>query len=204
MIEAWQAQHPEHRHWSILGEDWFNICDFDVAPPTHQPRDRRGRHSRAGYEKFPTLTDMDDCFPASAASNLILGADIFLAEKLHRPHWQMVPFRGMNVADFFEQIDFHVYFTTATWRESFGRVLAEALAAGKLVISDPATASVYKGGVVGASPGEVDALISRFIHSPLSYREQVLRGQIALHAFSSDQFCAFFSRMLVPSLKEVS
>ena len=203
MVDTWIGQNPDQQYWSILGNDWFNICDFDTASPTSQPRDRRGRHSRAGYEKFPTLADMDACFPATAQANVLLGADTFLHDQMFRPHWQIIPFRGIDVADFFDRIDFHVYFTAATWRESFGRVLAEALAAGKVVITDSSTASVYDGGVIGAAPSEVDALIASFIQNPASYREQVLRGQAALRSFSSDRFQAFFASILAPSVQEI-
>ena len=203
-VEGWRAQNPAHCHWSLQPEDWFNICDFDLVPPTPRPRDRRGRHSRAGYEKFPALADMDACFPASAQANVLLGTDTFLADRLHRPHWRMIPFRGMNVADFFDEIDFHVYFTTATWRESFGRVLAEALAAGKLVISDPDTARVYDGGVVGARPEQVDDLIAGFVQNPARYQEQVRRGQDVLRRFSSDHFGAVLARTLMPFPQEVA
>ena len=34
-------------------------------------------------------------------------------------------------------IDFFVYFTAPTWQESFGRVVAEAIAAGKVVLTNP-------------------------------------------------------------------
>lgn len=192
-VRDWLARRPEQAHWSLLDQDWFNICDFDLVPPTSRPRDRRGRHSRPGYEKFPALTDLDLCFPKSAESNLLLGADGFLAEGKKRPHWRIAAFGDMPVPEFFENIDFYVYFTSPAWRESFGRGLAEAIAAGKLVISDAATASVFAGGVVSVTPAEVSQTIQYYLGHPHAYREQVLKAQTALGRFSTTRFRMLFS-----------
>ena len=186
-VSNWVAENPLPANWDVLGLDWFNICDFDMISPTKSPRDRRGRHSRAGMEKFPGLAEMDRCFPEHA-TNVILGADLLLTEGVQRPHWEMYPFQGLGVAQYFELIDFMIYFTAPTWRESFGRVLAEGIAAGKVVISDPGTASVFAGGVVAAEPEEVDRIISEFIADPESYIRQVRQGQAALAGYSSSEF----------------
>ncbi len=81
---------------------------------------------------------------------------------------QFLPFRGIDVDEFFEAIDFVIYFTSPTWRESFGRVLAEAIAAGKIVISDEQTASSFGGAVISATPKEVDNVI------PVAYTHPTL------------------------------
>jgi hypothetical protein len=47
-----------------MAEDWINICDFPFAPPTPAPRDRRGRHSRPGFEKFPLPRTWTSAFRA--------------------------------------------------------------------------------------------------------------------------------------------
>ena len=191
----WFEQNPMSRKWALLKDDWFNICEFPSVTPTTRPADRRGRHSRPGFEKFPGLSDMDACFPKHAQSNVILGADTFLSEGLHRPHWKMVPFRGLQVKQFFEMIDFMVYFTSPTLRESFGRVLAEAIAAGKIVISDPETASVFSGAVVSGKPSEVDQIIGRFTSEPGLYRAHVVKAQKSIEAFSSNSFLMRFRKL---------
>jgi hypothetical protein len=82
-VTAWLA--AQHRPgWSILAQDWFNICDLAILEPTDAPKDRRGRHSRPGFEKFPGPEHMDLCFPKHALSNTILGADTFLKAELPR------------------------------------------------------------------------------------------------------------------------
>jgi glycosyltransferase involved in cell wall biosynthesis len=131
---------------------------------------------------------MDLCFPRSAQANVILGADSLIGAGVVRPHWQMVPFRGMEVERYFGLIDFMVYFTQPTLRESFGRVLAEAMAAGKVVITDPDTASTFGDGVIGGQPQEVDAIVARHIADPRLYAAQVARGQGRLSDFSAAAF----------------
>ena len=189
-VLEWLQTCPPSGSWRVLEADWFNICEFPRAMPTAQPSDRRGRHSRPGFEKFPILADMDLCFPEHANANIILGADTYRAAHLHRPHWTMYPFQGIDLAQYFELIDFMVYFTAPTWRESFGRVLAEAIAAGKIVISDPATASNFDGAVVAGTPAEIDTIIKRFIDHPALYAEQVTLAQSKLEAFSGTAFRA--------------
>lgn len=194
-VAAWQARTPLAAVWDVLPEDWFNICEFALAPPTDRPRDRRGRHSRPGFEKFPSLAAMDLCFPPRAA-NVILGGDSFADAARQRPHWTIYPFQTLEVADYFEMMDVMVYFTAATFRESFGRVLAEAIAAGKLVISDADTASAFGGAVVAGMPGEVDAIIARFTGDPALYRQQVLRAQQRMRDYSAEAFRARFGGIL--------
>ncbi len=193
-VEDWLAGHPGFAHWSVLAEDWHNICDLPLSPPTSRPADRRGRHSRPGFEKFPSLTVLDTCFPPYATANVILGADTLMTEAAPRPHWQLFPFQGIEIDRYFSMIDFMIYFTAPTLRESFGRVLAESIAAGKVVISDPETASTFGDGVIGARPDEVDGIIARFVADPALYARQVERAQAELARFSAEAFRAKHGR----------
>jgi len=187
-VRDWIAAHGPLPGWRVLDLDWFNICDFDTRPPTAAPRDRRGRHSRPGHEKFPSLAVMQATFPAHAEANVLLGADLYLDRAPMHPHWQVHPFQGLDLQDYFAMIDFMVYFTAPTYRDSFGRVIAEAVAAGKLVISDPDMAADFGGAVIAARPDEVDAIIARHCAEPALYRAQVLRAQAWLGRFSGAAF----------------
>ncbi len=188
-VEDWRALRPaRQRGWQLLPSDWFNICAFALLPPTAAPADRRGRLSRPGFEKFPPLAAMDLCFPPTAQANVILGADHLTGMAEQRPHWQLYPFGALPVARFFAMIDFMVYFTAPGWRESFGRVLAEAMAAGKVVLSDPDTAAPFGRGVLPCRPDEVEARIARLIATPGAFGTQVAAGQSALAAFSAERF----------------
>jgi hypothetical protein len=113
-----------------------------------------------------------------------------------------VPFRGISVGAFFAAIDVYVYFTAATWRESFGRVIAEAIAAGKLVITDPETARSFGEGVIGAKPCEVDRIVAHHLASPSRYLAQVRLAQAGLDRFSAARFSAMF--MAETSMAEIA
>lgn len=195
-IERWFKSRDTKGAWDLMVKDWFNVFAGPPSPPTETPRDRRGRHSRAGFEKFPSLADMDLCFPAHAECNVILGADLYIKDGLYRPHWTMVPFRGLGIGDYFDQIDFMIYFTAPTLRESFGRVLLEAVAAGKVVISDADTASGFSGAVVAATPANVDAVVAGFLDQPGAYSAQVRSAQTVLSGFSPQAFEAVVTEAL--------
>jgi len=187
-ISNWLSLHAQHRNWSVFQQDWFNICDFQTIPPVEFPNDRRGRHSRPGHEKFPSIQDMELLFPKQAVANVILGGEVFLQSRLNKPHWQVYPFNGINLREYFEMFDFMVYFTASTLRESFGRVLAESIAAGKVVISDPDTASIFDGAVIACTPADVDQIINDFVCHPAKYRKHVEQAQLKLEEFSSAAF----------------
>ncbi|MEL7345889.1 MAG: hypothetical protein AAFN59_13715 [Pseudomonadota bacterium] len=40
-VEAWLSSAPEFGHWDVLEDDWFNIFDGQMVPPTQNPRDRQ-------------------------------------------------------------------------------------------------------------------------------------------------------------------
>jgi hypothetical protein len=44
-IDSWLGARPGFRGWRVQPEDWFNICAFDLCPPTAAPADRRGRNA---------------------------------------------------------------------------------------------------------------------------------------------------------------
>lgn len=177
--------------WTLTPFDWSNVCDFPLRPPNPQPRDRRGRHSRPGLEKFPPPATMLRHFPPHAERCAILGGDGFLAPGEAPPaHWTLWRFGEMDVARFLEEIDFFVYFTHPRWRESFGRVIAEAIAAGKLVITDPGTAEAFPGAVVASSGEDVDAIVAGFVADPEGYVAFVRAAQAVLARFAPEAFAA--------------
>ncbi|MFD0981442.1 hypothetical protein [Tropicimonas aquimaris] len=189
-VTEWLAAHPDCAGWEVLDANWFNICDLRIDDRGVQPRDRRGRHSRPTREKFPPLAALDLCFSPRAEANVILGSDFLLNAEVARPHWTMLPFGAIDVGAFLEMIDFHVYFTSPAWRESFGRVIAEALAAGKVVLTDAETGATFGDAVVACQPAEVDAVIAEFLARPELYAEQVRRAGPVLEAMSESAFRA--------------
>ncbi|TNC49629.1 glycosyltransferase family 4 protein [Rubellimicrobium rubrum] len=177
--------------WVQAPFDWFNICDFEMIAPTTTPADRRGRLSRPGFEKFPSLDVMRRHFPEAADCCRILGGDSFLLDPETLPeHWEVHPFGSMPVGQFLEGIDFFVYFTHPQWRESFGRVIAEAICAGKVVITDPRTAATFGNAVVASDGSDVDGIIAGFLADPPSYARFITHAQTLVQGFGSDRFAA--------------
>ena len=80
-------------------------------------------------------------------------------------------FGAMPVPDFLASIDFFVYFTHPLLREGFGRAIAEAIAAGKLVITDEETAEPFGPGVVTDTATATGSTVS----SPATRRSEPLR-----------------------------
>lgn len=174
--------------WHVTDYDWFNICDFEMYEPTSNPRDRRGRHSRAGFEKFPNNETMQVLFPKSAEYCGILGADTLIADSQYPKHWDLYRFQEVQVPTFLEKVDFFVYYTHPNLQESFGRVIAEAIAAGKMVITDSLTAQTFGSAVIAAPPSEVETIIQRFVGDPQAYKNHIQKAQATLKRFSAEQF----------------
>jgi len=186
-VAAWIAR--QGSGWRLSDADWPTVFDPVLMPPTTAPRDRRGRHSRPGLEKFPPLETMLAHFPAHAERCAILGGDGYLGEKAAAPaHWDVLRFGEADVGEFLAGIDFFVYFTHPLWRESFGRVIAEAIAAGKVVITDPGTAATFGDAVVASDGGDVDRIIERFVADPRSYVTFVQAAQRRLSEFCPSAF----------------
>jgi len=185
-VESWLK--TSDVNWHVAEFDWFNICDFEMCEPTSNPADRRGRHSRAGFEKFPNNETMQLLFPQSADYCGLLGADSLIADSQHPKHWNLYKFQEIPVSIFLEKIDFFVYYTHPNLQESFGRVIAEAIAAGKIVITDSLTAQTFGSAVIAALPKDVDTIIRRFIDDPQAYQNHVKNAQATLKRFSAEQF----------------
>lgn len=197
-VETWLA--TSGRPWTITDFHWFNICDFELQAPVANPRDRRGRLSRAGFEKFPAMPVMQKHFPAHAESCEILGADSFLLDRANVPsHWRLYPFGSQCPKAFLHKIDFFVYFTHPQLRESFGRVIAEAIAAGKVVITDPGTAENFGAAVVASTGDNVDMIIAGFVQDAARYTAFVEAAQASLAAFGSDAF----TRQLLSAIQTI-
>lgn len=193
-VLAWQARAggAPGADWPVTPVDWFNVIDLPARAPSGTPRDRRGRHSRPGFEKFPPLDRLRAQFPAEAEACVILGADNLIADPESPRHWRLLPFGAMEPAHFLAEIDFFVYFTNPLWQESFGRVIAEAIAAGKVVITDPVTASAFGPAVVADAEngqgGNLARVIEGFIADPAGYQAFVRDAQARLARFRPDAF----------------
>jgi len=134
-------------------------------------------------------------FPPTCARVRMLGADGLLKSETP-PHWELLNFGSEKVDDFLQSIDFFVYFTHSCWQESFGRVIAEAIAAGKLVITSRAIASTFSDSIVAAEPDQIDEIVQGFVANPENYGAQVRRSQRALAEFGAPAFIRRFEELV--------
>lgn len=184
-VTEWCAR--EACAWNVVPFDWFNICSFELDEITPPKGDRRGRLSRPGAGKFPDTHVMADHF-GNAEEVHILGADRLIDDPEIPAGWNLYPFGAMPVAELFQKIDFFVYFTNSAWRESFGRVIAEAIAAGKPVITDPGTAAIFGNAVIATDGNDIDAIIAGMLADPEHYTNFARVAQSSLSRFSPESF----------------
>ena len=100
-----------------------------------------GRHSRPRNEKWPATRDaLFEVFPSSGDIQVKL---MGLSEKMkrligeHPCNWQTMEPDEIPVREFLGSIDFFVYFHHPDLLEGFGRTVAEAAAAGCVVVVPP-------------------------------------------------------------------
>ena len=142
-------------------------------------------------------------FPAHAERCAILGGDGYLRDPSTAPaHWEVLRFGEADVADFLAGIDFFVYFTHPLWRESFGRVIVEAIAAGKVVITDPGTAEAFGEAVVASEGSDVDRIIEGFIADPRRYVSLRASGAARLSEFRPAAFAERVKSLVASGMAE--
>lgn len=180
----------------VAANDWFNIMDFEIADPKPPEADRRGRHSRPGPEKWPDEQTMLKCFP-DRSDNFILGADwVREAYPALARQANLYNFGTMPVDLFLNKFDFFVYYHAPAWRESFGRVVAEAVAAGKVVICEKYLARTFGEACIAIDVDEIDRTVSEYLDQPTKYIDQVIRSQNVIRSFSRETFESNWSPLL--------
>jgi hypothetical protein len=172
--------------YEISDLDWNNIVDSEMLAPNPHPSDRRGRHSRPGMEKWPSIDDLRDCFGKGEA--FILGADYIRNHDHGLPDATFYDYGELPVDSFLGKFDFFVYFHSSSWRESFGRVISEAICAGKVVLTHEYLRKTFGKACLYCSPADVDGLIENFTANPAAFRDQVELAQSAMASFSRDAF----------------
>lgn len=154
----------------LHASDWHNVLDADAWRLDRRdlagPVPVIGRHSRPDPLKWPASRDeILQLYPASDEFRVrILGVDQAL-RRLLAPvpgNWEVLPFGAITPLDFLRSIDFFVYFHHPRWVEAFGRSIAEAMAAGRLVVLPPYFRSLFQEAAVYAEPAEVVPLLHRF------------------------------------------
>lgn len=161
----------------VLERDWFNIWSEGCSEPNRRPQDRRGRHSRPGIEKWSKLNDFQKCFPAHAENHILGASPSMIKTQSVGGNTHLYNFGSMLVPKFLELFDFYVYFHSDAWRESFGRCIAEAISAGKFVITHKYLEQTFGKSCVYCSTDEIDGVISHYIDHPGQYVKKVKGAQ---------------------------
>lgn len=130
----------------LLTETWANTIFVDdwghARPAPPNTRLTIGRHSRTEPEKWPaTMGELRRIYAADAhdVDVRFLGVDDRFRRDLGPVprNWTLIDFGAQDVRSFLSELDVFVYLHHPRWIETFGRTVAEAIAAGVPCVLPP-------------------------------------------------------------------
>jgi hypothetical protein len=143
-----------------------------------------GRHSRPRDEKWPaTRGALLEVFPTSGDIQVRL---MGLSDKMKRligappDNWQTMEPDEIPVREFLNSIDFFVYFHHPDWVEAYGRTVAEAAAAGCIVILHPYLRRTFGEAGLYCQPGEALDLIRAIAADRARFAAVSARGRVVI------------------------
>jgi glycosyltransferase involved in cell wall biosynthesis len=170
----------------ILPHNWQNIVFVeDWRRPAAQVRGALpvvGRHSRPDQSKWPISLDClkQTCPDDPSYDVRLLGAGHGLEKLLDGQappaNWQTWAFNEIPVIPFVQALDFFVYYHKPEIIEGFGRTIAEAMAAGCVVILPPYFERTFAEGALYREPAAVRATIDALWANPTSFATQAAKG----------------------------
>lgn len=170
----------------ILEDDWTNLIFVDEwaieraglqgAVPV------MGRHSRPDWPKWPaTKEELLTIYPDSDEFDVrLLGVGDGLKDLLgneYPPNWHTYQFNEIGPADFLGSIDFFVYYHHPDWVEAFGRTIAEAAAAGAVVILPKHFRKTFGEAALYREPSEVLGTVRALHKDPVRFQLQSTMGR---------------------------
>ena len=189
---------------ALAPEDWGNSFDTADWQPQREklggPELVIGRHGRAHPDKWPDrAADIAASLPAGPGRRIrVLGADpeFFARRGVDTGAWELLPFGTMAPAAFLDGLDVFSYFHAASWREAFGRTIAEAMMMGLRAILDPHLRPTFGPHALYCRPDEVADLLARIQAEPAAHRAA---------ARDAGAWCrtAFDARDLAPRLERL-
>ncbi len=196
-----QAQLP----FPILDEDWTNLIDFsrwqaDRSKPVGS-NPVIGRHSRPDWQKWPadreTILQIHPDQPTVDVRLLGVADNLRKIVGEFPQNWQTFAFNEVNPADFVRTIDFFVYYHHPDWVEGFGRCIAEALAAGAVVILPPLFQPIFREAALYREPHEVLPTVHEYYKDWSRYQLQSGLGRAFIkEACGTDTYLARIGRLL--------
>jgi hypothetical protein len=140
-----------------------------------------GRHGRDAAAKWPaSRMTLRAAYGADAPvrTRLMGGADIAIRRLGGRPpNWEILPFNAMPARDFLRDLDFFIHFPHEDYIEEFGRVVMEAMAAGKPAILPPCFRPTFGDAALYCQAEEVVPLVRRYWREEELYRVQAGKGR---------------------------
>jgi glycosyltransferase involved in cell wall biosynthesis len=168
-----------------LRMDWTNLIFVDDwgAARSRLSGDHPviGRHSRPRNEKWPATRDaLFEVFPSSGDIQVRL---MGVSEKMKRligecpVNWQTMDAGAIPVREFLSAIDFFVYFHHPDWVEAYGRTVAEAAAAGCIVILPPYLRKTFGDAGLYCEPAEAIDVVRSVAANRERFAELSARGR---------------------------
>lgn len=169
----------------VLSFDWINFIRVahwarPVCPPDPS-HIRIGRISRSDSEKFPS--DAAELRAAYPTAPDILVSFLGYYDRIDdllgaRPeNWRCLPFGSIDPLEFLKTIDFFVYFHNIAYTETFGRVIAEAIASGVVTILPHYFERTFGPAAIYCLPNQVETVVRHFHCAPARY---VAQARLAL------------------------
>src|SRR5699024_5750120 len=132
-----------------------------------------GRHSRDHILKWPsTIDSYNAVYTSPDYQTVLLGGAASLIRKFGSSTTDgkiVYGFGESTVAELLDGIDFWAYFHGDKLTESFGKAIAEAMAAGGVVILPPYLKASFGDGAIYAEPIDVANVIAEFWSDPSKY-----------------------------------
>lgn len=172
----------------LIDEDWIRLEQRDpdarwrpvvtgpVATPSRAPADLRGRILGADPGNCPDIATLEQCFTATARLNLLLDAEQ-LGTGPFPAHWRFARTGGIDPARLLSAVDFVLHFPNKRKEIDTEVELLHSVRSGALVLTDPARADLFGGGVVGCTPSDINQLISLYMEHPDKYQKKSLEAQ---------------------------
>lgn len=197
---------PERRLHEVT---WPGFVDCQrYRKPDFTRRPVLGRHSRDHYLKWPSSrATFDAVYKSQNYDTVLLGGTDELVRKLGSETIHNITvheFGALDAVRFLEDVDFWAYYHDEMLTESFGMSIAEALAAGKVVILPPYLEESFGEGALYAEPTEVEDLVIELWHNPEKYQEQSERAvKYTKQNISSNAFLARLKRFINTDVRSV-
>jgi glycosyltransferase involved in cell wall biosynthesis len=140
-----------------------------------------GRHGRDAKAKWPaSKARLRAAYGVGAPvrTRIMGGADIAIRRMGGTPaNWEVLPFNAMPARDFLRDLDFFIHFPHEDYIEEFGRVVMEAMAAGKPAVLPPCFWSTFGDAALYCEAKEVVPLVMRYWRDEGLYRSQTEKGR---------------------------